>query len=496
VRVSADSDKIEHMFERQGGAGSGSGGGRAEAPAPAGTTACDARAVGAWVADLARDSFAGLSDGERIELLRSLEALKCVAEGAQAQVAVDFDASQRAEQAARDVPPARRGQGVAAQVALARRESPHRGRQHLGLAKVLHAEMPCTWAALRGGWISEWRATLMARETACLSLEHRLLLDSEMAADPAHIESLGDRELVATLRARASELDPAAVTKRRRKAEADRRVTLRPAPDTMSVLTGVLPVASGVAVLAALTAQAESLRAGGDPRSKGQIMADTLIARVTGQPSTQTDKASTGRDGWDPTKWDARPPSPRAPVVPVTVNLVISDLALFGTSEESAQVDGFGAIPAELARELVRKASEEGVARLRRLYATPAGRMVAREAGGRFFPAGLAELIRLRDRTCRTPWCDAPVRDTDHVVAHAGGGATSEENGQGTCEACDHAKQAPGWRAVPRDGPRHTVETLTPTGHRLISTAPRAPTPARGDPVDASLRRDALTRTA
>ncbi|MDP9692641.1 UNVERIFIED_ORG: hypothetical protein J2X79_000170 [Arthrobacter globiformis] len=39
----------------------------------------------------------------------------------------------------------------------------------------------------------------------------------------------------------------------------------------------MLPVQQGVSVLAALTRQADSLRAGGDPRSRNQGMADTLV---------------------------------------------------------------------------------------------------------------------------------------------------------------------------------------------------------------------------
>ncbi|MDQ4051959.1 MAG: HNH endonuclease, partial [Actinomycetota bacterium] len=90
----------------------------------------------------------------------------------------------------------------------------------------------------------------------------------------------------------------------------------------------------------------------------------------------------------------------------------------------------------------------------------------------RYFPARLAELIRLRDQRCRTPWCDAPVRHTDHAEAANEGGPTNAANGQGLCEACNHAKQAPGWTARPRPGPRHTIKTTTPTGHTYTSTAP------------------------
>jgi hypothetical protein len=72
------------------------------------------------------------------------------------------------------------------------------------------------------------------------------------------------------------------------------------------------------------------------------------------------------------------------------------------------------------------------------------------------------------------------VRHLDHAHDHADGGPTSAVNGQGLCEYCNHAKQARGWTARPRPGPRHTVETITPTGHRYTSTAPRWKVSERG----------------
>jgi 5-methylcytosine-specific restriction endonuclease McrA len=87
-------------------------------------------------------------------------------------------------------------------------------------------------------------------------------------------------------------------------------------------------------------------------------------------------------------------------------------------------------------------------------------------------PDQLARMIRLRDQRCRTRWCDAPIRQSDHIRAVAEGGETSQPNGQGLCEACNRAKQAPGWRARPSPDARHTVETTTPTGHSYVSTAP------------------------
>jgi 5-methylcytosine-specific restriction endonuclease McrA len=73
----------------------------------------------------------------------------------------------------------------------------------------------------------------------------------------------------------------------------------------------------------------------------------------------------------------------------------------------------------------------------------------------------------VRDRTCRTPWCDAPIRHVDHVEPAAAGDPTSAENAQGLCEACNYAKQAPGWAAATDTpdgaaGAGGAVETRTP----------------------------------
>src|SRR6188768_1762551 len=62
-----------------------------------------------------------------------------------------------------------------------------------------------------------------------------------------------------------------------------RRVGIRPAPDTMSIFSGYLPVEQGVACYAALRQHADAAVATGDERARDQIMADTLVERITGQ---------------------------------------------------------------------------------------------------------------------------------------------------------------------------------------------------------------------
>ena len=94
------------------------------------------------------------------------------------------------------------------------------------------------------------------------------------------------------------------------------------------------------------------------------------------------------------------------------------------------------------------------------------------------FAGQLRHLVILRDQFCRTPWCDAPIRHTDHPTPRHQQGPTTEHNAQGLCEACNYAKDAPGWHVTPTQTHphhRHTVTTTTPTGHHYTSEAPRPP---------------------
>jgi hypothetical protein len=446
-----------------------------------------------------------------IDQLGDLEELKSAAAGLQACATVVFDGLQRRAQAEAGVPADELGKGVAAQVALARRESPARGGRLLGLAKALVTEMPHTLAALHAGQLNEWRATLLVKETACLSAADRCAVDEQLAADTGSLAGAGDRSITAAARQAAYRLDPRAVANRARNAVADRHVSLRPAPDTMTYLTALLPVGAGVAVHAALTRHADAVRSGGDSRSRGQIMADDLVQRITGTPGGITG---------------------------IEIQLVMTDRTLFQGDSQPARLPGYGIVPASWARTVVtpllgspsgeKETSDAGAHSnydlgtepagtaasnaagpataafttwVRRLYTAPeTGELIAMDSRARLFPAGLRRFIQARDGTCRTPYCDAPIRHHDHVIPWRDGGSTSLNNGQGHCEGCNQSKEAPGWGAEPRPGPRHTVQVHTPTGHSYQSTAPPLPGTSPGmlpgsvQPINRRQRRELLHR--
>ncbi|MBF4195537.1 HNH endonuclease, partial [Mycolicibacterium phlei] len=165
----------------------------------------------------------------------------------------------------------------------------------------------------------------------------------------------------------------------------------------------------------------------------------------------------------------------------VMVNLVMADTTLMGDDDAPAWLAGYGPLPAAIARGLTGDAvrDKKTKAMLRRLYRHPSsGQLVAMESKSRIFPKGLAEFIGIRDRTCRTPYCNAEIRHRDHATPKRRGGKTSALNGLGVCEACNYTKEAPGWTVHTSDtNGVHTAEFSTPTGATYQSTAPPLPGP-------------------
>ena len=237
---------------------------------------------------------------ELIDQIAVMEKLRSSLAAAQHTAMVAFGRSQvavqEAEIAAGRLDPERLGRGIADQIGLAAHVSPWHGSRRLEVARALAAELPCVRGLLVAGRISERLAETVVAQTSHLAPEQRRLVDKQLAG--AGLEEQGLRQAEATVKKHAYEIDPAGYTARGRTARADRRVTLRPAPDTMAVLSGLLPVEQGVACLAALRRHADSLIATGQAgqRTRDQVLADT-------QQGEHADRDSPGR----------RPPRPDTP---------------------------------------------------------------------------------------------------------------------------------------------------------------------------------------
>ena len=441
----------------------------------------------AVLAEVSATGVDGLTEVELLEVVALLEMTKGAAAAAQARATARFveerDARVAEMAAAEEISrreASLRRRATRSEVALARRCSPGQADRHVGAARALVHELPGTMAALTAGEISEWRATIVVRETVCLSPERRREADRRLAGG---LRDLGDRALAAAAHRACVDLDQESVVERRRRAAASRHVSVRPAPDGMAWLSILGPLIDVVGAHVALRA-AEQARhvatgdpeadaaAAADPRGRGAWMADTALELLSGRAPGQPQ--------------------------PVEIGLVMREGVLLpgegsGTGGgagagvgDDVEVPGYGALPARLARGHVLRLLDEGDDRdgetalwLRRLWTAPDGRdLVAVDSRRRLFAGRLRRLIELRDATCRVPWCDAPVRQVDHVRPVSRGGETSASNAMGVCQRHNLDKEAPGWRAEvistgldPGGGP-HEVRLTTPAGGDVRCLAP------------------------
>jgi hypothetical protein len=214
-------------------------------------------------------------DALRIDRIARLEKIKAAAAALQTAESVRFAQSQAAVQLAADVHPDKIGRGIADQLGLACCVSGFEAARRLGVARALWFDLPETYRLLVVGELSEHVASLVVTETRHLDARTRRDVDAKISA--AGISQMGPRSAATCARKYAYEADPEGYVQRGRTERKHRRVTLRPAPDRMSLLSGYLPAEQGVACLKSLRDQTDALKAAGDPRCRDQIMADTLV---------------------------------------------------------------------------------------------------------------------------------------------------------------------------------------------------------------------------
>jgi hypothetical protein len=221
------------------------------------------------------------ADADPIDRLARLEKLRSVTAALQVAESVRFAQSQVAEQIAADIHPEKIGRGIAERIGLACRISPASAARRLNTARALWHDLPDTYRQLIAGKLSERIAETVVIETRHLDPKIRRQVDAQLAA--SGLSEMGFTAAAACVRKTAYEADRHGYLERGRTERQHRRVGCRPAPDTMAILTGYLPMEQGIACYAALRQHADTRVARGDSRTRDQIMADTLVERVTGQ---------------------------------------------------------------------------------------------------------------------------------------------------------------------------------------------------------------------
>ncbi len=403
-------------------------------------------------------------------LLASIEVTEQIlslAGATQMSASVAFRAARIDQQRADGVPRKDLGKGVAEEIALVRRASPARTRNHLALERVVVESMPRTLDLLARGEICAWACDEVAKAVICLEDEDRARVDRDISAQLPEVSPTRAGVLA---RARADELDQAAALARNEREVADRHVSIRPASGSTVRLSALLPLVEGVAVYMALDQAASTARSQGVEGTRGQHMADALVARVTGRQEPES--------------------------MDIEIQLMMTDRALLDEADDVAWIDGHP-VPAGIARRFALHGDpdEDNTAQrfVRRLLTDPiSGRLTAADETRRRFSGPERRFIEIADQTCRTPWCEARIRHIDHVEGFAEGGPTRVDNGAGLCESCNYLMETQGWieqigadedhdagRAHGTDRsdgldvpPDRTLRLTTPTGRTFTSAPP------------------------
>ncbi|MHA7263122.1 HNH endonuclease [Arthrobacter sp. TMN-37] len=318
----------------------------------------------------------------------------------------------------------------------------------LAESTALVEEFAPTLEALRSGAIHYQHAQVVLRESTGVSAEERASYeDSLLQAAP----DLTRSQLAVKARRLREKICPGAAAERRTRAEADRAVWLEPAADGMAYLGAFLGAENAVAMFDRLTRAARAAQGPAETRTLAQLRADALAGLVIqDDPSLQEPGTLRGI----------------RPQVLVTVPV----LSLLGESESPGDLEGYGPIPAGVARQLAANAPG-----LMRLLTDPIDSAVL-DVGRRRYrvPKDLRTYLRVRDKTCRYPRCSrsAGTADLDHTVPWEDGGSTRPENLACLCPKHHRMKHEAGWSV--RQLPGGVLAWTSPTG-RNYSTRPEDP---------------------
>ncbi|WP_232820172.1 DUF222 domain-containing protein [Brachybacterium sp. YJGR34] len=369
----------------------------------------------------------------------------------------------------------RRADGrTARDYSLLTRRSPAAAGRTLASARRLVGSMPRMLASLAAGAVTGEVAYATASTAAPLDEGQRREVDEILHERMPSLDGAGTRRWRQAVATAIGELDPDGAARRHRRARRGRHVTVTPGEHGMATLSAHLPAIDAKLAHKRLSLEAERLRATGAREGHGALMADAMVGTLL------------GREG-------AMEP------VTLDIGLVITDRSLLdpGTGDV-AHVEGYGPVPAEAVRTALRAALAPPVegeedpcgpdgeavrAVLRRLYTHPrTGELVAVESRARTFPPALRRFLTWRDVSCRGPFCDAAIRQCDHIDSAARGGATSLDNGQGTCGRCNLGKEDDAASVERLEDPQQAGHRVAWTGHGGAVRVTTAPALAPVDP--------------
>jgi hypothetical protein len=301
-------------------------------------------------------------------------------------------------------------------------------------AHALTSYLPATLNALTAGSISWQHARIIVDETTGLSVPaaaaleaHFLDPDAASAARGAVAGQLVPARFRRKVRAWRERHHPESLDSRHAKSAGDRRMEYAPDRDGMAWISLYLPADTACAVWNRTSALARGLQVPDEPRTLAQLRADVAGTMLLGGNGQSAGSA----------------PLPKADVL-VTVPV----FSLLGLTDEPADLDGFGPVPASMARKLV----GEGAGPFHRVLVDPRDG-AALEFGRTSYrlPDYLKRWLRMRDGKCTFPGCSNHSQDNeiDHLTAWHHGGTTGISNLGQVCPKHHRLKHRTRWTPGP-----------------------------------------------
>ncbi|MEV7474115.1 DUF222 domain-containing protein [Pseudarthrobacter oxydans] len=378
----------------------------------------------------AADPLAGLADGS-LDILAAAAAVEAGVAGLKARAAMKY-----------------------ADTAHALALGPRAASAFLSVSHALTTTLPLTLAALHAGTISWQHARVMADEAATLdaagatALEaHFLDPDTPRPATAATIGEMPAHRFKHKARTWRERHHPESLEKRHAKGVADRRVEYRPDQDGMAWLSACLPADQAMAGWNRLTALSRAAQGPTEPRTLTQLSADHFAQAILTSGTSATfhadNSAGNGEEASDSDGAGLLSPGIRAQVL-VTVPV----FSLMGLTEEPAVLDGFGPIPASMARDLVANGADS----FYRVLVDPRDGAPL-EIGRTSYRVtrAMRNWLRLRDGKCPFPGCSNSSLDNeaDHLLAWHHGGTTGISNLGQPCPKHHKLRHTSGWTPTP-----------------------------------------------
>ena len=396
------------------------------------------------VADGCLDILAGIARAEA-----RIAALKAVA------AATYADSARSA--APLDMPVQSQEMAIAAEVGCVLAIGDRAAGALLEQSYALATSLPRTLAALQSGTVSWQHARVMVDETATLDRDGAKALEAHFldADAPNPDRGCPAGEMPAYRFRRKARIwrerhHPDSIEKRHAKGVQDRCLEYTPEQDAMARVSAYLPADQAAAIWNRITAIARGLQGPDEARTLTQLRADVFAtAALRSETGCTHCGNSTGISGGTGagTKAGARGladiPMPRAEIL-VTVPV----FSLVGITEEPAMLDGYGPIPASMARDLVANGADS----FHRVLVDPRDGAPL-EIGRTSYRVtkAMRNWLRMRDGKCPFPGCSNSSLDNeaDHLLAWHKGGTTGISNLGQPCPKHHKLRHTSRWKPTP-----------------------------------------------